>query len=51
MEALDGAASHKPITNPATDGATVYIRDLDDRQNQAVHTHQRLTHTLHDPGR
>jgi len=28
MEALHGAAFHKPITNPATDGATVYIRDL-----------------------
>jgi hypothetical protein len=51
MEALSGAASHKPITNPATDGATVYIRDLKGRQNQAVNTSQRLTPTLHDAGR
>jgi hypothetical protein len=51
MEALNGAASHKPITTPATGGATVYIRDLVGRQNQAVSTRQRLTITLHDPGR
>jgi hypothetical protein len=25
MEALDGAASHKPITNPTTGRATVYL--------------------------
>jgi hypothetical protein len=41
MEALNGAASHKPITDPATDGATVHIRDLEDRQSQAVSTRQR----------
>jgi hypothetical protein len=52
MEALEGAASHKPITNPATDGATVYVQTSTAGCIMGVDIRQRLAHTLHpDPDR
>jgi hypothetical protein len=46
MEALDGAASHKPITNPTTDRTTVYVQASMAGCVMRVDTGQRLTHTL-----
>jgi hypothetical protein len=46
MEALNGAASHKPITNPTTGRATVYLEVSTIGDAKRVDTGQRLTHTL-----
>jgi hypothetical protein len=46
MEALDGAASHKPITNPTTGRTTVYLQASTAGCVMRVDTGQRLTHTL-----
>ncbi|MGS0684440.1 hypothetical protein ACVBEQ_24770 [Nakamurella sp. GG22] len=46
MEALDGAASHQPITYPATGGATVYVQTSTAGSDKGVDTLQRLTTTM-----
>jgi len=43
MEALKGAASHQPITNPATDRTTVYLQASTAGCIKEVVTCQRLT--------
>lgn len=47
MEALEGAASHKPITNPTTGRTTVYLQASTTACIMRVDTGQRLAHTLH----
>ncbi len=42
-----GAASHQPITNPATDKTTVYLQASTAGCIKEVVTCQRLTTTLH----
>jgi hypothetical protein len=42
MEALEGAASHQPITNPATGGTTVYLQTSMAGYIMGVDTRQRL---------
>ena len=44
MESARGAASHQPITNPATGGATVYLQTSTAGYIMGVDTLQRLTH-------
>jgi hypothetical protein len=47
MEALEGAASHKPITNPTTGRTTVYLQASTTACIMRVDTGQRLAQTLH----